>query len=203
VNAKMMNAQQISEMLEAFSQEVSQFEHPSQVPRLTARPTADLFRAEYVERSRPCVLAGAAATWPAVRKWSLQHLVSNMGVAEVTCTFTPDGAADAVKRLSGGGTGFVLPHTERRTLRSFADVFRQTQQSAAACVPSVQFQNGNMEEFAQLAQDVAMDMDWATRAFGTGPPDARNIWIGDSRSVTSFHKVLLTPVQATVGEHRA
>lgn len=38
-----------------------------------------------------------------------------------------------------------------------------------------------------LQQDVLPGLDWAEAVFG-GPPDATNLWIGDDRSVTSFHK---------------
>lgn len=38
-----------------------------------------------------------------------------------------------------------------------------------------------------LQQDVKPGLDWAEAVFG-GPPDAANLWIGDDRSVTSFHK---------------
>lgn len=38
-----------------------------------------------------------------------------------------------------------------------------------------------------LQQDVLPGLDWAEAVFG-GTPDATNLWIGDDRSVTSFHK---------------
>jgi jumonji domain-containing protein 7 len=31
-------------------------------------------------------------------------------------------------------------------------------------------------------------LDWAEAAFGTGPPDAINLWIGNERAVSSMHK---------------
>lgn len=184
-----MDGSQIERLLDGFCTEAASLEPTSSVERLATWPSADVFRAEYVERSRPCVIASGAASWPAVRTWSLQSLVDDLGDTPVTCTFTPDGAADAVKLGPGGTHAFVLPHTESRSLRSFADVFWRTQRDGIACVPSVQFQNSNMAEFPGLADALPLDAAWARRAFDAQAPDAHNIWIGDRRSTTSFHKV--------------
>ncbi|KAI9138239.1 cupin-like domain-containing protein [Paraphysoderma sedebokerense] len=54
----------------------------------------------------------------------------------------------------------------------------------------VQLQNGNlMSEFRDLLEtgDVPYDIDFATEALGY-PPDAVNLWIGESTSITSLHK---------------
>lgn len=54
------------------------------------------------------------------------------------------------------------------------------------CVP--QHQNSNLsEEFGTLLKDIGPGLPWADDVFG-GPPEATNLWIGDGRSVTSFHK---------------
>jgi len=42
------------------------------------------------------------------------------------------------------------------------------------------------KEFPELLSDLD-DLSWAREAFGAAP-NASNIWIGDSRSVTSLHK---------------
>ncbi|KAL8693109.1 MAG: hypothetical protein Q9218_001995 [Villophora microphyllina] len=42
-------------------------------------------------------------------------------------------------------------------------------------------------EYSKLYSDIAKDIPWATEAFGIGP-DAINLWIGNSLSVTSLHK---------------
>jgi len=51
------------------------------------------------------------------------------------------------------------------------------------------FQNGPLEdssEFASLRPDIPPEVSWCSEAFGRSP-DAVNLWIGDSRSVTSIH----------------
>lgn len=49
-------------------------------------------------------------------------------------------------------------------------------------------ENDNLRgEFANLYKDVAKDIPWARIALGQDP-DAINLWIGNSRSVTALHK---------------
>jgi uncharacterized protein YjaZ len=51
-----------------------------------------------------------------------------------------------------------------------------------------QQQNSNLtEEFPVLLQDVDAQLEFAAEAFGAAP-DAVNLWIGDQRSETTFHK---------------
>lgn len=51
-----------------------------------------------------------------------------------------------------------------------------------------QQQNSNLtKELPQLLDDVEPQLDFAAAAFGA-PPDAVNIWIGDERASTTFHK---------------
>lgn len=54
---------------------------------------------------------------------------------------------------------------------------------------AVQHQNSNLtEEFSILLSDLGpAPLAWAAEVFG-GPPEASNMWVGDERSVTSFHK---------------
>lgn len=60
--------------------------------------------------------------------------------------------------------------------------------SAGRQVPYLQHQNNNLaEELPQLFEDMEEHLGWANEAFGC-TPDAVNIWIGDARSTTSFHK---------------
>ena len=52
----------------------------------------------------------------------------------------------------------------------------------------MQHQNNSLtEEYPALQADIQPGLQWADRVFG-GPPEATNLWIGDDRSVTSFHK---------------
>lgn len=190
---QLMNRRELEEALQEFSREVHELERLSAIPVLHVIPSACDFEARYVARNTPCVFKGAAEEWPARRKWSLHHIAAVLGEKRVTCTFTPDGRADSVKDTTdpNGNSikAFVLPHSEQMTMKAFAHIFRASRKQPGCFVPSVQFQNGNMAEFEELECDLKLDAAWAADAFGSGPPDAINIWLGDSRSVTSFHKV--------------
>jgi jumonji domain-containing protein 7 len=51
-----------------------------------------------------------------------------------------------------------------------------------------QHQNSSLTvEYPALVEDIQPGLPWAEDVFG-GPPEATNLWIGDERSVTSFHK---------------
>lgn len=69
-------------------------------------------------------------------------------------------------------------------LRSWHDV-------ASVGVPYVQHQNDSLRsEFANLIEDrdIEPEIPWASEALNQ-KPEAVNLWIGDRRAVTSFHKV--------------
>jgi len=56
------------------------------------------------------------------------------------------------------------------------------------CYVTIQQQNSNLTvELPQLLEDVDDQLDFAAAAFGA-PPDAVNLWIGDERASTTFHK---------------
>ena len=55
-------------------------------------------------------------------------------------------------------------------------------------IPYMQRQNDNLnQEFAALLRDVDTEVPWAREVFG-GAPEAVNLWYGDARASTSFHK---------------
>jgi hypothetical protein len=45
-----------------------------------------------------------------------------------------------------------------------------------------------MSEFGCLAADFDVSFPWAFQAFDSDSADAVNLWIGDSRSSTTYHK---------------
>lgn len=63
--------------------------------------------------------------------------------------------------------------------------------TAVSDIPYLQHQNSNLsEELPVLLPDVGGALlAWAERVFGAGQLDATNLWIGDERAVTSYHKV--------------
>lgn len=42
--------------------------------------------------------------------------------------------------------------------------------------------------YAATSRAIPKSLDFAEEAFGTGPPEAVNLWMGDERSVSSMHK---------------
>lgn len=118
--------------------------------------------------------------------WSLDSLCQKIGDHVVTCSTTPDGRADSVVQNDDQGLCFAQPHTQQLPFRAFKALLDDT---TASGVPSIQFQNSNLtEELPELVGDVEASIGWASTAFGC-EPDAVNIWVGDKRCSTSFHKV--------------
>jgi peptidyl-lysine (3S)-dioxygenase / protease len=185
-----------------LAEDIASYEHTNQCVELHDVPDAVTFFRDYVSLNRPVVVRGAAVDWPAM-SWSLDSLNEAVGSCPVHVTITPDGRADAVKTVGaqgckepGDALAFVLPHAEVMPFASFVQLFRRTRHQHSGAVPTVQFQNDNWGEFAtdgSIAADVRWsDLAWAQEAFGRAAPDATNIWIGDSRSSTTFHKVRST-----------
>ena len=178
----------INEVLQTLTQDIADFDLSTHVPVLTSPPSALEFARDYVGRNRPCVVRGTLGHWRALETWSLDFLCERMGSKEVAVTFTPDGKADSVKAATSQQC-FALPDTQNMTLRDFQNSLITTRINRSPCVPSVQFQNSNLtSQFKELEDDIELCIPWATEAFGC-QPDAVNLWIGDKRYSTSFHKV--------------
>ena len=178
-----------------LSSAVTDFEQYDAVAELDSVPDTLTFERTFVARNRPCVIRDAVSHWPAVEKWSLDYISDAMGDQKSTCTFSSNGRADSVQRLPHGDV-FLLPDNREMTVREFTHLFRDSKRDGSSFVPSAQYQNDNMSEFGCLARDFDASFPWAFQAFDSGSPDAVNLWIGDSRSSTSFHKVrqwLLSP----------
>ena len=130
----------------------------------------------------------------------------------MTVAVTPKGRADAVCNIEQADDShqqqphFVLPLERQMQMSDFLDhlVHQRPsgQQQYLHCASSldngcqttqqevmyIQQQNGNFtSHFPELAADVDAELPWASEVFGTSP-DAVNLWIGNYRSVTSFHK---------------
>ena len=104
---------------------------------------------------------------------------------QITVAMTPNGRADAVAQLEDGANCFALPHEEQMGFEAFLALLSDKQ---AERVVYAQAQNDSLrQEFAQLMPDIDPELAWAAEIFGQ-PPDAVNLWIGDSRSVTTFHR---------------
>ncbi|KAF8607967.1 Clavaminate synthase-like protein [Ceratobasidium sp. AG-I] len=138
---------------------------------------------------------------PALTKWSNEYLVSSMGDRKVSVAITPDGRADALCALPDGTQCFAEPHTEHMTIHELLTAISQSEQDPSSEVYYLQSQNGNMytasdflsdvdavekSELEPLLDDVPKEVSWASEALDR-TPDAVNVWIGGSRSVTSVH----------------
>ncbi|KAI9752529.1 MAG: hypothetical protein M1815_000438 [Lichina confinis] len=126
-----------------------------------------------------------------------------MGSQEVEVAVTPFGNADSVAtRASDGRRFFVKPLEVHRPFDEFLEDLTAQEKheqgrglhddSAVAAqheqVEYAQSQNDNLHsEYAALRGDIPGDIPWARIALEKAP-DAINLWIGNSRSVTALHK---------------
>jgi jumonji domain-containing protein 7 len=189
---------------------------PSSVPRVPSPPSALAFSRDYVARNLPVVVEGAIAHWPASRGWSPEHMASRAGEsALISVNVTPNGLGDALLATDGvevvradpdddAGDDetddapapappvvFAQPEERSMTFRAFLAELNRTRALPADdpsyCVPYVSRQCGSLrEEFPALAAE-CVDLEWATEAFGAAP-DAVNLWCGDERARTTFHR---------------
>lgn len=182
---------QTDEVLAAVEQlgvDIHDYEFYSAVAELHAIPDSTTWQNDFVSHNRPCVIRGAVSYWPAIRAWDLDYIQARMGDAPVTCSFTCDGRADSIQRQADGSDRFLLPDNKQMTMAAFVSAFRKSKH-APSPVPSVQYQNNNLQEFGSLAEDIDISFPWAFCGFGASKPDAVNLWIGDKRSTTTYHKV--------------
>lgn len=182
------NCEAVRDSVLQLSTAVADLEHYDAVAELNSIPDNGTFERTFVARNRPCVIRNAVSHWPAIEKWSLDYISEKMGEHKCTCTFSSTGRADSVQRLPQGDV-FLLPDNRDMTMNEFTRVFRDSKLVGAPFVPSVQYQNDNMSEFGCLADDFDASFPWAFQAFEVDSPDAVNLWIGDSRSSTTYHKV--------------
>ncbi|GAX83102.1 hypothetical protein CEUSTIGMA_g10528.t1 [Chlamydomonas eustigma] len=125
----------------------------------------------------------------------------------------PESTSSAHQSVSGTPKGpiryFMTPEERKSTLSQFFTLLRTSRhkpedevaEELPTCissgvaerppqqVPYIQHQNSSLtEEFSFLALDLQPGLPaWMEEVFGE-PPDAVNLWIGDERSITSFHK---------------
>ena len=146
------------------------------------------FFRDYVALSRPCVIKGIARDWPALTKWRTnEYLSEKLKDQPISVAFTPNGRADAVHvDEKTGQSWFVIPETRQITFDEFVQKLRDSEGGSE--VPYCQLQNDSLRtEFDSLRSDVPDHIPFASRAFGK-LPEVVNMWIGNSKSSTSFHK---------------
>lgn len=171
----------IGSVLKSFSEDCKDLYFHSTVCEVDEVPSPLEFHRRWVCPNVPLVVRGGISHWPAVRKWTREYLRDKIGARTITVAATPNGYADAVHDGM-----FVMPEERRMPFAQFLDILERRGDFHG--VFYVQKQNSNFtDEFGPLADDVDVDIAWATAAFGKAP-DAVNFWMGDARAVTSMHR---------------
>ncbi|KAG1866618.1 cupin-like domain-containing protein [Suillus subalutaceus] len=168
----------------------------SSIQTLESPPTAVEF-AQLVHISRPAIIKGFQI--PALNRWTDDYLQTNLQGQPVSVAITPNGQADAIATGPGGKFFFVEPFVEKVSMVKFLEQLNAEQDGDNLPASYLQSQNGNIyssrffespnddsSEFCALRDDVPSNIPWVTEALGRNP-DAVNIWIGNSKSITSIH----------------
>ncbi|TVY24930.1 JmjC domain-containing protein [Lachnellula hyalina] len=161
----------------------------SSIDELTEIPSPLEFM-RYVSRNRPFVVRGGANDWKATQTWSVDVLKERMAGMGVNVAVTPKGNADAPVESEDGEILFVKPWEEEQDFEEFMDFVIQQEGSGEMNgeVRYAQTQNDNLRaEYSALFTDVASSIPFARIALQK-PPEAINLWIGNSASVTALHK---------------
>ncbi|KAF2087362.1 Clavaminate synthase-like protein [Saccharata proteae CBS 121410] len=147
----------------------------------------------HVSLNRPFIHRRGAADWPALTKWTPTYLTTVMGTSPVNVAITPHGNADAVVTTEDGEKLFVKPFEREEPFSALMEAvreqeFRVQRGGKKGNVRYGQTQNDNLRhEFATLLSDVPPSIPTARIALQK-EPDAINLWLGNSASVTAPHK---------------
>ncbi|KAI1638612.1 phospholipase A2 [Biscogniauxia mediterranea] len=172
--------------------------NPSTIDELDEEPSPLEFM-RYVSRNTPFVIRGGARDWRATQQWSASYLRSALSGHAVNVAVTPFGNADAPTpyEAEGGSESvgdnllFAKPHEEDQVFEHFLDyVIRQEKEGKGEQgeVRYAQTQNDNLRhEYISLFSQVQQSIAFARIALQKDP-DAINLWIGNSRSVTALHR---------------
>lgn len=165
---------------------------PSPVCELSRIPTSLEFLRDYVSQSVPFVVRGGAAHWDATRRWSAAYLAATYGDTNLTVSLTPDGYADAVTKTGRFAQPMYATWTLKKLLDglwlSGKDKHNANGSTGRDVVPYYSLQNSCFTgEAKALCSEVDFgSIGFARDAFGVAET-ASNLWIGDSRSVTTCH----------------
>ncbi|PQE33443.1 phospholipase A2 protein [Rutstroemia sp. NJR-2017a WRK4] len=154
-------------------------------------PPSALEFMRFVALNRPFVVRDFASDWQATSTWSLSHLKSTLLSHPVNVAVTPRGNADAPTTNDDGGMIFIKPWEEMQPFSEFVDYVAHQERDGRTTDEEVRYaqtQNDNLRnEYSSLFCDVEKDISFARIALEQ-EPDAINLWIGNSHSVTSLHK---------------
>ncbi|KUI56804.1 JmjC domain-containing protein 7 [Cytospora mali] len=147
----------------------------------------------YVSRNTPFVVRNAAAAWPATKTWNAHYLETYLRHQTVNVAVTPKGNADSPTRHDENGElVFAKPWEEDQPFPEFLDYVRRQETDVSFPKDSeiryAQTQNDNLRhEYISLFSQVQRDIPFARIALEK-EPEAINMWIGNSHSVTALHK---------------
>ncbi|KAI0977401.1 phospholipase A2 [Xylaria arbuscula] len=169
----------------------------SRIEELDEEPSPLEFM-RYVARNAPFVVRRGAQDWTATRTWDAAYLCSALTGHKVNVAVTPYGNADAPTPDGRGHVVFAKPHEEDQEFSEFLDyLIRQEKASSLDDeqeaekwdeVRYAQTQNDNLRhEYISLFSQVEKSIAFARIALERDP-DAINMWIGNSRSVTALHR---------------
>ncbi|XP_062199828.1 lysine-specific demethylase JMJ32 [Phragmites australis] len=168
----------------------------SAVPRADLPPTPLAFLRDHVSPGRPLLVSAAATRhWRATSLWpNNSYLPDALRSTAVSLHLTPDGRADALAphphphpRRPGSSRCFASAHVRRVDFPTAVRLIRESDPAAGLVAYAQQQDDCLRGEYAAVAGDVDAHVPWASEALGC-LPEAVNLWIGNSHSVTSFHK---------------
>ncbi|PVH89972.1 Clavaminate synthase-like protein [Cadophora sp. DSE1049] len=172
----------------------------STITTLTSLPSPLEFL-RFVAQNRPFVIRDGASDWKAVREWNVASLKEILEGVNVNVAVTPIGNADSpVRSPTTNELLFVKPHEEQQPFSTFLD-FVITQEKQLSSLHSTtpksipggevryaQTQNDNLpSEYTLLSSHVPPSIPFSRIALSS-QPDAVNLWIGNSLSITALHK---------------
>ncbi|KAI1767501.1 putative pla2g4b [Hypoxylon sp. FL1150] len=191
----------IAELITSFNEL-----NPNAVEELYEEPTPLEFM-RYVARNTPFVIRGGASDWRGIRRWNAAYLRETLTGHRVNIAVTPTGRADAptpiiVKegRDEHEELVFAKPHEESQRFEDFLDFLaaqekgeeengeEEEEEEEEGEVRYAQTQNDNLRnEYSFFSHQAPPSIPFARIALGR-EPDAVNMWIGSSRSVTALHR---------------
>ncbi|KAI1351751.1 phospholipase A2 [Xylaria sp. FL0043] len=169
----------------------------SRIEELDEEPSPLEFM-RYVARNTPFVVRRGAQDWIATRTWDAAYLCSTLAGHKVNAAVTPYGNADAPTLDGRGRTVFAKPHEEDHEFGEFLEFLMRQEKSGSPHdeleagkrdeVRYAQTQNDNLRhEYITLFSQVEKSIAFARIALERDP-DAINMWVGNSRSVTALHR---------------
>ncbi|KAF9624287.1 hypothetical protein IFM89_009195 [Coptis chinensis] len=158
----------------------------SQIDHLPHPPTPLQFHRNYISQNKPCIISNATNHWPALKSWTQNnYLTQTLSHSTISLHLTPNGLADSVIPYSNNTLCFASAHVEKIP---FPNAIKKIISTDLSYVAYAQEQNDCFRtEYSALSGDVESDISWASEALGC-LPEAVNLWIGNHKSQTSFHK---------------